>query len=51
MDKRWVVKEKGDASVVKQLAGALGVSDSLANRLEKQMHFLIQASIICMIRF
>jgi single-stranded-DNA-specific exonuclease len=31
MDKRWVVKEKGDAAVVKHLAGALGVSDSLAN--------------------
>ena len=31
MDKRWVVKEKGDTAVVKQLAGALGVSDSLAN--------------------
>jgi single-stranded-DNA-specific exonuclease len=31
MDKRWVVKEKGDTAVVKQLAGSLGVSDSLAN--------------------
>jgi single-stranded-DNA-specific exonuclease len=31
MDKRWVVKEKGDVSVVKRLAGALGVSESLAN--------------------
>jgi single-stranded-DNA-specific exonuclease len=31
MDKRWVVKEKGDTAVVKQLAGILGVSDSLAN--------------------
>jgi single-stranded-DNA-specific exonuclease len=31
MDKRWVVKEKGDPAVIKQLAGALGVSDSLAN--------------------
>jgi single-stranded-DNA-specific exonuclease len=31
MDKRWVVKEKGDPAVVKQLAGSLGVSDSLAN--------------------
>jgi single-stranded-DNA-specific exonuclease len=31
MDKRWVVKEKGDVAVVKQLAGNLGVSDSLAN--------------------
>ena len=31
MDKRWVVKEKGEASVVKQLGAALGVSESLAN--------------------
>jgi single-stranded-DNA-specific exonuclease len=31
MEKRWVVKEKGDTAVVKHLAGALGVSDSLAN--------------------
>jgi single-stranded-DNA-specific exonuclease len=31
MEKKWVVKEKGDTAVVKQLAGALGVSDSLAN--------------------
>jgi single-stranded-DNA-specific exonuclease len=31
MDKRWVVKEKGEASVVKQLGTALNVSESLAN--------------------
>ena len=31
MEKRWVVKEKGDTAVVKQLAGVLGVSESLAN--------------------
>jgi single-stranded-DNA-specific exonuclease len=31
MEKRWIVKEKGDTAVVKQLAGALGVSESLAN--------------------
>lgn len=31
MEKRWVVKEKGDFAVVKQLAGVLGVSESLAN--------------------
>jgi len=31
MEKRWVVKDRGDIAVVKQLAGALGVSDSLAN--------------------
>jgi single-stranded-DNA-specific exonuclease len=31
MEKRWVIKEKGEAAVVKQLAGALGVSEALAN--------------------
>ncbi len=31
MEKRWVVKAKGDIAVVQQLAGALGVSESLAN--------------------
>jgi single-stranded-DNA-specific exonuclease len=31
MEKRWVVKEKGDIAVVIQLANALGVSESLAN--------------------
>jgi single-stranded-DNA-specific exonuclease len=31
MEKRWVVKDKGEIAVVKQLAGALGVSESLAN--------------------
>jgi single-stranded-DNA-specific exonuclease len=31
MQKRWVIKEKGETAVVKQLAGSLGVSDSLAN--------------------
>jgi len=31
MDKKWVIKEKGDPVVVKQLASALKVSDSLAN--------------------
>ncbi|MDQ1296362.1 MAG: single-stranded-DNA-specific exonuclease [Bacteroidota bacterium] len=31
MEKRWVIKERGDIVVVKQLAGALGVSESLAN--------------------
>ncbi|HEX2970284.1 MAG TPA: DHH family phosphoesterase, partial [Bacteroidales bacterium] len=31
MEKRWVVKEKGDASVVKQLAASLNVSEALAN--------------------
>ena len=30
MEKRWIVKEKGDSVVVKQLADALGVSESLA---------------------
>ena len=31
MKKRWVVKEKGDIAVVRQLASVLGVSESLAN--------------------
>ena len=31
MEKRWIVKDKGDIAVVKQLAGTLGVSESLAN--------------------
>jgi len=31
MDKRWVIKEKGETSVVRQLAGALGISEALAN--------------------
>ncbi|MCE5346931.1 MAG: single-stranded-DNA-specific exonuclease RecJ [Bacteroidales bacterium] len=31
MEKRWIVKDKGDTAVVKQLAGALNVSESLAN--------------------
>jgi single-stranded-DNA-specific exonuclease len=36
MEKRWVVKEKGDIAVVKQLAGALGVSESLANLMAQR---------------
>jgi len=31
MEKRWVVKDKGETAVVKQLAGTLGVTESLAN--------------------
>jgi single-stranded-DNA-specific exonuclease len=31
MEKNWVIKEKGEPAVVKQLAAALGVPDSLAN--------------------
>jgi single-stranded-DNA-specific exonuclease len=31
MEKRWVVKEKGETAVVRQLSGALDVSESLAN--------------------
>jgi len=31
MEKRWVIKEKGDSAVVKQLAVALGISEALAN--------------------
>jgi single-stranded-DNA-specific exonuclease len=36
MEKRWVVKEKGDVAVVKRLAGALGVSESLANLMAQR---------------
>ena len=36
MEKRWVVKEKGDTAVVKQLTGALGVSESLANLMAQR---------------
>ena len=36
MEKRWVVKEKGDIAVVKHLAGALGVSESLANLMAQR---------------
>ncbi|HEX2976302.1 MAG TPA: hypothetical protein VHO68_10205, partial [Bacteroidales bacterium] len=31
MEKRWVVKEKGEPAVIRQLASALSVSESLAN--------------------
>jgi single-stranded-DNA-specific exonuclease len=31
MEKRWVVKEKGDTAVVKQLSADLGISEALAN--------------------
>ena len=31
MEKKWVIKERGDSGLVKQLAGDLGVSESLAN--------------------
>src|SRR5450756_2855980 len=31
MKKKWVMKDKVDTAIVKQLAGALGVSESLAN--------------------
>ncbi len=40
MEKRWVVKEKGDAAAIKQLASSLGVSESLAN-------LMIQRKITC----
>jgi single-stranded-DNA-specific exonuclease len=36
MEKRWVVKEQGDTAVVKQLAAALGVSQSLANLMAQR---------------
>ncbi|NSW94301.1 MAG: single-stranded-DNA-specific exonuclease RecJ [Bacteroidales bacterium] len=31
MEKKWIIKEKGDIAVVKQLASSMGVSESLAN--------------------
>jgi len=31
MEKRWIIKERGETAVVKQLAGIMGVSESLAN--------------------
>jgi single-stranded-DNA-specific exonuclease len=31
MEKRWIIKDRGEYAVVKQLAEVLGVSDSLAN--------------------
>lgn len=31
MEKKWVIKEKGDPAVVRQLASTLGISESLAN--------------------
>lgn len=31
MEKRWVIKEKGDENIVAQLAGEVGVSKALAN--------------------
>jgi lipoyl(octanoyl) transferase len=40
MDKSWIVKEKGEPSVVRQLALSLGVSDSLAN-------LMVQRKITC----
>ena len=36
MDKRWVIKERGDQVVVRQLADALGVSESLANLMAQR---------------
>ena len=36
MDKKWVIKDKGDQVVVKQLAAALGVSESLANLMAQR---------------
>jgi single-stranded-DNA-specific exonuclease len=36
MEKKWVIKEKGDPVVVKQLSDALGVSESLANLMTQR---------------
>lgn len=40
MEKRWIIKQKGDIAAVKQLAGVLGVSESLAN-------LMVQRNISC----
>jgi single-stranded-DNA-specific exonuclease len=45
MEKRWVIKERGDIAVVRQLAGALKVSDSLANLMvQRQITTAVEAS-------
>ena len=31
MEKRWIIKEKGDPAVVRQLSNVLGISEALAN--------------------
>lgn len=36
MEKRWVVKEKGDVAVVKHLTDKLGVSESIANLMAQR---------------
>jgi len=36
MEKKWVIKEKSDPAVVKHLAAALGVPDSLANLMAQR---------------
>ena len=57
MEKRWVVKEKGDVAIIQQLARSLSVSEALANLMlqrgitskSEADAFLIQALIIFMI--
>ncbi len=39
MEKRWIIKERGDQVVVKQLAGALNVPESLANLMVQRNIF------------
>lgn len=36
MEKKWVIREKGDAAVVKQLASSLSVPESLANLMAQR---------------
>ncbi|NMB51304.1 MAG: hypothetical protein GX999_03135, partial [Bacteroidales bacterium] len=31
MEKKWIMKDRGDSELVQRLAGELGVSESLAN--------------------
>jgi len=39
MEKRWIIKERGDQVVVNQLAGALNVPESLANLMVQRNIF------------
>ncbi len=36
MEKKWIIKKRGDSAVVKHLTGKLGVSDSLANLMAQR---------------
>ena len=36
MEKRWIIKERGDSAVIKQLEGKLAISESLANLMAQR---------------